>query len=226
MEDGIGLLQDKRSLLHANNELLRSQLENLRVENEVLQAAVTKPPSMLMFPQPVPLPGPESDISTTEHLQSSKRTTAQVIGVKMSRGGQHNPSRQPIPRRAHTKSKTGCKTCKLRKVKCDETRPLCNNCTRHFTNLRTCDFDELDHTFVDVPTNGPVDVQDCLQLAERLLSVEEVWQLLQSHPRYLLDKIDIDRLVRGLRALVGSENNAMSFHGDQVLALIQTTSVD
>ncbi|KAF9003782.1 hypothetical protein BDZ89DRAFT_1169433 [Hymenopellis radicata] len=32
--------------------------------------------------------------------------------------------------RTYTKSRTGCKTCRRRKVKCDETRPICINCTR------------------------------------------------------------------------------------------------
>lgn len=31
-------------------------------------------------------------------------------------------------RRPHSKSRHGCKTCKRRRVKCDETHPICNNC--------------------------------------------------------------------------------------------------
>lgn len=31
----------------------------------------------------------------------------------------------------HTKSKRGCRNCKLRKVKCDETHPGCKNCMRY-----------------------------------------------------------------------------------------------
>ncbi|KAK0450492.1 uncharacterized protein EV420DRAFT_737289 [Desarmillaria tabescens] len=34
------------------------------------------------------------------------------------------------PMRPHQKTRTGCKTCKQRKVKCDETLPICNNCTK------------------------------------------------------------------------------------------------
>ncbi|TQN71774.1 Sterol uptake control protein 2 [Colletotrichum shisoi] len=34
-------------------------------------------------------------------------------------------------RRSHTKSRTGCRDCKRRKVKCDEAYPSCLNCTRH-----------------------------------------------------------------------------------------------
>lgn len=33
-------------------------------------------------------------------------------------------------RRAHTKTRTGCRTCRQRKVKCDETRPICTNCSK------------------------------------------------------------------------------------------------
>ncbi|KAK0218780.1 hypothetical protein IW262DRAFT_1387423 [Armillaria fumosa] len=32
--------------------------------------------------------------------------------------------------RAHHKTRSGCKTCKRRKVKCDEELPMCKNCTR------------------------------------------------------------------------------------------------
>ncbi|KAK0648556.1 hypothetical protein B0T16DRAFT_326522 [Cercophora newfieldiana] len=35
------------------------------------------------------------------------------------------------PRKAHRKSRTGCATCKSRKVKCDERHPACLNCITH-----------------------------------------------------------------------------------------------
>lgn len=34
-------------------------------------------------------------------------------------------------RLAHKKSRNGCVRCKARRVKCDETHPICNNCGRH-----------------------------------------------------------------------------------------------
>ncbi|KAK9852789.1 uncharacterized protein MYU51_008035 [Penicillium brevicompactum] len=40
-------------------------------------------------------------------------------------------------RKWHSKSRTGCQTCRSRKIKCDERRPSCLNCTRK--GLR-CDF--------------------------------------------------------------------------------------
>ncbi|OQV00918.1 Fungal specific transcription factor domain-containing protein [Cladophialophora immunda] len=46
----------------------------------------------------------------------------------------------PIPRRAHQKSRTGCKNCKQRKVKCDEKRPVCDKCAIHYANIQKCDY--------------------------------------------------------------------------------------
>ncbi|CEI62247.1 unnamed protein product [Fusarium venenatum] len=34
-------------------------------------------------------------------------------------------------RRSHTKSRTGCLTCKRRHIRCDESYPQCQNCTKH-----------------------------------------------------------------------------------------------
>ncbi|KAH6653315.1 putative C6 transcription factor [Truncatella angustata] len=50
-------------------------------------------------------------------------------------------SQSPLPaegsRRRLPKSKTGCRTCKKRKVKCDEGHPACRNCVKHGVD---CDF--------------------------------------------------------------------------------------
>lgn len=37
------------------------------------------------------------------------------------------------PKRPHIKSRTGCKACKARRVKCDEVRPSCRRCTNRKT---------------------------------------------------------------------------------------------
>lgn len=42
------------------------------------------------------------------------------------------------PRRSHKKSKTGCRRCKARKIKCDEVHPRCGNCVKHGV---PCDFE-------------------------------------------------------------------------------------
>ncbi|KAI1425851.1 hypothetical protein F5Y12DRAFT_744929 [Xylaria sp. FL1777] len=46
------------------------------------------------------------------------------------------PQRHPV-RRPHSKSRTGCRVCKSRRVKCDETRPSCRRCQTHGVQ---CDF--------------------------------------------------------------------------------------
>ncbi|KAI0391132.1 hypothetical protein F5Y17DRAFT_24859 [Xylariaceae sp. FL0594] len=54
--------------------------------------------------------------------------------------GRGTSSSSPRPRRKYyERSRLGCKTCKSRKIKCDERRPACGNCIRH--NV-TCDFVE------------------------------------------------------------------------------------
>ncbi|EXJ62543.1 hypothetical protein A1O7_02981 [Cladophialophora yegresii CBS 114405] len=40
-------------------------------------------------------------------------------------------------RRSHTKSKNGCSQCKVRRIKCNESHPVCNNCERRQI---ICDF--------------------------------------------------------------------------------------
>ncbi|PVH72303.1 hypothetical protein DL98DRAFT_74695 [Cadophora sp. DSE1049] len=49
-----------------------------------------------------------------------------------SRASSHdNPRSRTHTRRPHRKTKTGCLTCKKRKIKCDESRPECDNCIKH-----------------------------------------------------------------------------------------------
>ncbi|KAF8857555.1 hypothetical protein BDZ45DRAFT_674606 [Acephala macrosclerotiorum] len=44
---------------------------------------------------------------------------------------------KPSARKTHRKTRTGCRTCKSRKIKCDEQRPSCHNCIKHSVQ---CDF--------------------------------------------------------------------------------------
>jgi len=44
---------------------------------------------------------------------------------------------QPAARKTHRKTRTGCRICKQRKIKCDEGKPSCQNCIRHSVR---CDF--------------------------------------------------------------------------------------
>ncbi|KAH7303222.1 hypothetical protein B0I35DRAFT_181299 [Stachybotrys elegans] len=38
------------------------------------------------------------------------------------------------------KSRSGCHECRVRKVKCDELRPVCSNCRRRFVTIQSCDW--------------------------------------------------------------------------------------
>ncbi|KAI1421118.1 hypothetical protein F5Y12DRAFT_787737 [Xylaria sp. FL1777] len=38
------------------------------------------------------------------------------------------------------KSRHGCQTCKRRKIKCDEARPVCGNCARRYYDIEKCDY--------------------------------------------------------------------------------------
>ncbi|KAH6874372.1 hypothetical protein B0T10DRAFT_415440 [Thelonectria olida] len=70
-----------------------------------------------------------------------------------------NSSLHKASRKSHSKTRTGCNTCKKRKIKCDETRPSCRNCIKHSV---TCDF--IARTIpVSIPASNPepsINLQD------------------------------------------------------------------
>ncbi|PYI01887.1 C6 transcription factor [Aspergillus sclerotiicarbonarius CBS 121057] len=47
------------------------------------------------------------------------------------------PYTRKLSRKSHRKTRSGCKNCKRRRIKCDETKPQCSNCIRHAID---CDF--------------------------------------------------------------------------------------
>ncbi|KAF2633224.1 hypothetical protein BU25DRAFT_444037 [Macroventuria anomochaeta] len=57
---------------------------------------------------------------------------------------------RPRSRAYRPKTRTGCKTCKIRRIKCDETKPHCKRCT---TTGRACD--GYDPGFVPTRTSPP-----------------------------------------------------------------------
>lgn len=65
-------------------------------------------------------------------------TAFQTHDIESSRTEKANypASSQKLTRRAHTKVRTGCLTCKIRRKKCDETKPSCRRCT---STVRKCD---------------------------------------------------------------------------------------
>ncbi|KAH1415504.1 hypothetical protein KXV98_003862 [Aspergillus fumigatus] len=52
-------------------------------------------------------------------------------GHNQSERDSYNRKKRKGPRLAHRKSRTGCQRCRARRVKCDESRPVCRDCHRH-----------------------------------------------------------------------------------------------
>ncbi|KAK0211949.1 hypothetical protein IW262DRAFT_1412655 [Armillaria fumosa] len=64
------------------------------------------------------------------------------------------------PIRPHHKSRKGCKTCKQRKVKCDEEHPICKNCTKRgiecvWNDVNTLRHDSVLETSTHVVSGSP-----------------------------------------------------------------------
>ncbi|KAH8805279.1 hypothetical protein F5884DRAFT_798873 [Xylogone sp. PMI_703] len=48
-------------------------------------------------------------------------------------------------KRRYRKSTKGCLTCKTRRVKCDEVRPICGNCRKYFVRVDRCEYPQSGH---------------------------------------------------------------------------------
>ncbi|OJJ63801.1 hypothetical protein ASPSYDRAFT_83844 [Aspergillus sydowii CBS 593.65] len=75
------------------------------------------------------------------------------------------------PRKSHTKSRYGCKTCKRRHIRCDETFPQCRNCTKH-----NCRCDYMDVATVHDESTSVRKVPDLLMSAEIEVEIKN-WHL-------------------------------------------------
>ncbi|OAA63096.1 Zn(2)-C6 fungal-type DNA-binding domain protein [Cordyceps fumosorosea ARSEF 2679] len=75
-------------------------------------------------------PSPSTSPSS---LSSSSATVPAVIASPPTENDGTSPPRQ---KRWATKTRTGCITCRIRRVKCDEAKPMCNRC---MTSGRMCD---------------------------------------------------------------------------------------
>ncbi|KAF2011140.1 hypothetical protein BU24DRAFT_355344 [Aaosphaeria arxii CBS 175.79] len=74
-------------------------------------------------------------------------------------------------RRSHTKSRKGCKTCKKRHIRCDETFPQCRNCTKHQVR---CDY--MDSPNALVPESPKSPQQPNLLWTAEINATVELWQ--------------------------------------------------
>ncbi|KAM3512113.1 hypothetical protein MY11210_004249 [Beauveria gryllotalpidicola] len=76
---------------------------------------------------------PSSSSSSSSTSSGSGSGSAAVIASPPSENEGTSPPRQ---KRWATKTRTGCITCRIRRVKCDEAKPMCNRC---MTSGRMCD---------------------------------------------------------------------------------------
>ncbi|KXJ90481.1 hypothetical protein Micbo1qcDRAFT_70844 [Microdochium bolleyi] len=93
------------------------------------------PPSIMTArpsQQPLPAPPPPQYSSSQAHYAASTGSGSDDNSppVTAAPGPQETTRRRPIPRKGHTKSRTGCYNCKRRKVKCQENQPRCAQCQR------------------------------------------------------------------------------------------------
>ncbi|KAK9462399.1 uncharacterized protein V1516DRAFT_670158 [Lipomyces oligophaga] len=79
---------------------------------------------------------------SSSSFSSSSSSSSKVIVPQQnqSRRQRNGSGREIIKRKSHRKSKTGCITCRTRRVKCDEKLPICNNCSKHKVR---CDYADL-----------------------------------------------------------------------------------
>ncbi|KAF6843840.1 C6 zinc finger protein [Colletotrichum musicola] len=84
---------------------------------------------------------PDSTPTATATTPGAASTTASgaggIAGKVGATGVEACPPTAVVSRRSHPKSRTGCRTCKNRKIKCDEHKPSCRNCIKHAV---PCDF--------------------------------------------------------------------------------------
>ncbi|KZF24306.1 hypothetical protein L228DRAFT_94077 [Xylona heveae TC161] len=69
--------------------------------------------------------------------EASDDSLHQNLGNLQQSQGKKQKRRNGLRRRGHTKSRKGCKACKIHRIKCDEFKPVCRNCIKF---RRDCEF--------------------------------------------------------------------------------------
>ncbi|EXJ96279.1 hypothetical protein A1O1_01405 [Capronia coronata CBS 617.96] len=105
------------------------------------------------------------------------------------------PEKPKRTRRAHTKARTGCLTCKIRRKKCDEEKPFCRRCT---STGRKCDgylTQSSPHTSTsnDAPSTTPEPELKRPRTHTGANSLSPVLAEMRQGPVYDHDSVDIVR---------------------------------
>ncbi|KAK7692152.1 hypothetical protein QCA50_003771 [Cerrena zonata] len=120
----------------------RSMLSSLSPSEDF---AFNLPQSSLSGPQlslsQEPFPSASSRAKLTipsPELNQQQPTSAKSKAASTTSGGSATSSRQP--RREASTTVIACRQCRARKIRCDSTRPVCNNCTRRNNE---CEYDAV-----------------------------------------------------------------------------------
>ncbi|EFR00493.1 C6 zinc finger domain-containing protein [Nannizzia gypsea CBS 118893] len=105
----------------------------------------------------------ESSSRTSLSPPNDARKWQTVFRVRLNPQAAPSQTRRPVPekrkasrfrhRRSHRKSKAGCLVCKRRRVKCDEMRPGCRNCSNYGV---TCSYPTDPSGGTEMGTVGPL----------------------------------------------------------------------
>lgn len=87
----------------------------------------------------------ESPMAHSVAASSGEAPAFHVFSVRNNHllGAEPNPvqdTKDYVTRRTHRKSRAGCTTCKIKRVKCDEKTPTCSRCLRNYTH---CNYDKI-----------------------------------------------------------------------------------
>ncbi|KAL1901312.1 hypothetical protein Cpir12675_000545 [Ceratocystis pirilliformis] len=95
------------------------------------QQQSSPPPTSTPKPAASSTPLPATVASATGLSRASASTPPPASGSGNTTASGSGSAVLGVSRRTHPKSRTGCRTCKIRKIKCDEERPSCRNCIKH-----------------------------------------------------------------------------------------------
>ncbi|KAL4807104.1 hypothetical protein BDV18DRAFT_112694 [Aspergillus unguis] len=84
------------------------------------------------YPESVALWGSTSTLQQQQQPQSQPQPQAQASAATVTPVTPKTPSLlQPLPdQKKHKRTRSGCFTCRSRRIKCDETRPVCERCRK------------------------------------------------------------------------------------------------
>ena len=133
-----------------------------------------------------------------------------------------------VPRRKHHKSRRGCTTCKKRHIRCDETFPRCDNCTKYQSD---CNYPDAHHEATPRKTipsgtssghllNEEVDFE--AMDGEESMHTQEGSRSSSGDSRYQKESVELD--LNSLDVYVNSSTPMTTARREQLALLCKSTS--